>query len=522
MAIKLDLDQKLIDLCRTYTADIADDIEDKIAQNTTTSVERTVLRLLGVDGVDEHGIPLPNVIVEKVQKEGKLHRGISYWFGNALLQTELEVQELAQAIAEDEVDLFALTRAGNEKIYKYLLKLARAKADEIRENVKTRKEMKDEHPPGPKPWLYVIVATGNIYEDVKQAKAAARQGADIIAVIRSTAQSLLDYVPYGPTTEGFGGTYATQANFKIMREALDEVSKEEGHYVQLVNYCSGLAMPEIAAMGAIERLDMMLNDAMYGILFRDINMKRTFVDQHFSRMINAYAGVIINTGEDNYLTTADAVEEAHTVLASQFINEELGLRTGLSKEQLGLGHAFEINPDIEDSFLMEIAQAQMVRQIFPDSPLKYMPPTKYMNGDIFRGQLMDGMFNMASIMTDQSIQLLGMLTEAIHTPFIQDRALSIENAKHVFNSARNISDEIQFKPDGKIQERANQVLEETAEILHEIADKGLMKSLSEGIFADIKRPMDGGKGSDGVIEKSPDYFNPFIDIFEEELDLDAG
>ena len=40
-------------------------------------------------------------------------------------------------------------------------------------------------------------------------------------------------------------------------------------------------MPEIAVMGAMERLDMMLNDAMYGILFRDINMERTFVDQHF-------------------------------------------------------------------------------------------------------------------------------------------------------------------------------------------------------------------------------------------------
>jgi beta-lysine 5,6-aminomutase alpha subunit len=65
-------------------------------------------------------------------------------------------------------------------------------------------------------------------------------------------------------------------------------------------------MPEIAAMGAMERLDMMLNDAMYGIIFRDINMQRTFIDQFFSRMVNAYAGIIINTGEDNYLTTADA------------------------------------------------------------------------------------------------------------------------------------------------------------------------------------------------------------------------
>ena len=67
-----------------------------------------------------------------------------------------------------------------------------------------------------------------------QAQAAARQGADIIAVIRTTAQSLLDYVPYGPTTEGFGGTYATQENFRIMRKALDD-SEEVSIYKQYVS-----------------------------------------------------------------------------------------------------------------------------------------------------------------------------------------------------------------------------------------------------------------------------------------------
>lgn len=79
---------------------------------------------------------------------------------------------------------------------------------------------------GPRPYIYVIVATGNIYEDAVQAVAAARQGADVIAVIRTTGQSLLDYVPYGATTEGFGGTYATQENFKIMRRALDKAGEE--------------------------------------------------------------------------------------------------------------------------------------------------------------------------------------------------------------------------------------------------------------------------------------------------------
>ena len=204
---------------------------------------------------------------------------------------------------------------------------------------------------GPRPYLYVIVATGNIYEDVVQARAAVSQGADIVAVIRSTGQSLLDYVPYGPTTEGFGGTYATQENFRIMRAALDEMGEKVGKYIRLCNYCSGLCMPEIAAMGAMERLDVMLNDALYGILFRDINMQRTLIDQFFSRVINGFAGVIINTGEDNYLTTADAYQEAHTVLASQFINET-GPDCRYSRRTDGTRSRLEMDPILRTAFCM--------------------------------------------------------------------------------------------------------------------------------------------------------------------------
>ena len=68
------------------------------------------------------------------------------------------------------------------------------------------------------------MATGDIHEDIPQAQAAARAGADVIAVIRSTGQSLLDYVPEGATRTGYAGTYATQENFRLMRAALDDVS----------------------------------------------------------------------------------------------------------------------------------------------------------------------------------------------------------------------------------------------------------------------------------------------------------
>ena len=53
-------------------------------------------------------------------------------------------------------------------------------------------------------------------------------------------------------------------------------------------------------------------------------------------MINGYAGVIINTGEDNYLTTDDAITAAHTVLASQFLNEAFAKDAGMREEQMGL------------------------------------------------------------------------------------------------------------------------------------------------------------------------------------------
>ena len=509
---KLNLDVEKINKSRQSAKNIADEVQKFIDLHTTVATERTVVRLLGVDGVDEIGKPLPNVVVDNIKEGGGLQRGAAYWMGNAIANLQITPQEVAEKISKGELDITRLPAKDEGKIREVIYKIASESVEKIRNVRKTREHYLNTLGEGPKPYLYVIVATGNIYEDIIQAKAAAKQGADVIAVIRTTGQSLLDYVPYGATTEGFGGTYATQENFRLMRRALDEVGEEVGRYIRLTNYCSGLCMPEIAAMGAVERLDMMLNDALYGILFRDINMQRTLIDQYFSRVINGFAGIMINTGEDNYLTTDDAVEAAHTVLASQFINEQFALKAGLKEEQMGLGHAFEMDPSLEDGFLLELAQAQMAREIFPKAPLKYMPPTKFMTGNIFKGHVQNAMFNMVSIMTNQGIQLLGMLTEAIHTPHLHDRYLSIENAKYIFNNARHLSEEIEFKENGRIQQRASEVLDKASELLSQIEKEGLFQTIEQGKFGGVKRMRDGGKGLDGVSKKDSGYFNPFIEL----------
>ena len=325
---RLHIDHDAVAECRELAAEIAAPIEDLARTHTTVSIQRALLRLAGVDGVvgeGAEGVPIPNLVVDKIAEHVGLERGVAIPFFHTVESGCGDIQSEAERIASGEripewpedFDLeIAMERAKRE---------AEVAIDRVAGATQSRAEAIARTGEADKPWFYEIVATGNIHEDIPQAQAAAREGCDVVAVIRSTGQSLIDYVPYGATTDGFAGTFATQENFRLMRAALDEVSAELGRYIRLTNYASGLCMPEIAVMAATERLDMMLNDCMYGIIFRDINMQRTFVDQHFSRMIHALAGIIINTGEDNYLTTADAVDSAHTVLASQFLNERLAL-----------------------------------------------------------------------------------------------------------------------------------------------------------------------------------------------------
>jgi len=512
MQSKLGLDFRRVEHARNLSGNIAAEVQKFVDNYTTVAVERTLCRLMGIDGVDNNEVPLPNIVVDELNEKGVLNQGALYFLGNAMAATGLTSQQVAEGISDGTIDITRVTAQNKEKIESVLAPVIEESINRIRKRRMRREEYLNTIGEGPKPYLYVIVATGNIYEDVVQAEAAARQGADIIAVIRTTGQSLLDYVPFGATTEGFGGTFATQENFRIMRSALDKVGEEVGRYIRLCNYCSGLCMPEIAVMGAFEGLDVMLNDALYGILFRDINMQRTLVDQFFSRAINSFAGVIINTGEDNYLTTADAFEEAHTVLASDFINEQLALLAGLPPAQMGLGHAFEMDPELENGFLYELAQAQMTREIFPDAPLKYMPPTKFMTGNIFRGHIQDALFNIVGIWTNQGIQLLGMPTEAIHTPFMADRYLSIENAKYIFSTMKGLGNEVEFKEGGIIKSRAKEVLENSILLLEKIENEGLFLALEKGLFGDIKRARTGGKGLCGVVGKGDNYVNPFIKI----------
>ncbi|HPV64598.1 MAG TPA: lysine 5,6-aminomutase subunit alpha, partial [Candidatus Cloacimonas sp.] len=222
---------------------------------------------------------------------------------------------------------------------------------------------------------------------------------------------------------------------------------------------------------------------------------------------------------DNYLTTSDAVEKAYTVTASQLINESFAILSGVKPEKMGLGHAYEIDPELENSFSYELAHALLTKTLFPNSPVKYMPPTKFASGNIFHTYLLNAMFNFVGQLTEQGVQLLGMMTEAIHTPHLADRSLAIENAKYIFRAIKGLNQDLCLTEDSFIAKRANEVLAQATEFLEKVAQEDLFSAMAKGEFAEIKRPENSGKGLEGVIMKDSSYYNPFMESMKQELGL---
>lgn len=510
---KLNLDSQLVERCRESARRIAHSVMEFARSRSTVSIERAVLRLMGVSGADSTEVPHVNRLVNQLSSRGWLTDGVAIHVGNVAVLNRLDLATTLEKLVSNELSFSAIDDAAAAK--SFIRDACSERWKEIKAGLASRDAMRERLGERKGTLAYVLTATGDVYEDVRHAQAVAQHGGDIVAVIRSTAQSLLDYVPFGPTTEGYGGTFATQENLHIMRTALDSWSEENGRYVRLSSFSSGLCMPEIAAMGALERLDNMVNDALYGILYRDINMERTLVDQAFSRAINGAAGIVINTGEDNYLRTADPLDAAPSVVVSQMINFEMARCCSLRPELIGIGNAFEIPPETENGLLLEWAQALLTRQLFPNSPVKYMPPTRFMDGNLFRTHACDTLFNLVTVATRQGIQTIGVPTEGIFTPHIHDRVLALECVNYLKTAAKDLFDDIEFVEGGIVHTRACNVLARATEMLHEIeaGEGGLFGAIERGTFGDVKRSRDAGKGRDGVFLRGRFYLNPFEAIF---------
>jgi beta-lysine 5,6-aminomutase alpha subunit len=143
-----------------------------------------------------------------------------------------------------------------------------------------------------------------------------------------------------------------------------------------------------------------------------------------------------------------------------------------------------------------------------------MPPTRHMTGDVFRGNLLDGFFNLVGAMTGQGILLVGMMTEAVVTPWLSDRDIALQNVRYVLGAAGGLHEDFVPAPGGFIQRRAHRVLDEAVGLLERIRDETLLAAIARGTFGIMKRPPDRGKGLSGVAAHEPGYYNPATELLE--------
>jgi beta-lysine 5,6-aminomutase alpha subunit len=93
--------------------------------------------------------------------------------------------------------------------------------------------------------------------------------------------------------------------------------------------------------------------------------------------------------------------------------------------------------------------------------------------------------------------------------------LGLQNVGYVFNAARDLGDEIEFKPGGIIQTRAQEVLAGARALLERIAETGLFEAIEQATFGDVSRGVDDGRGIEGIVTTEAGYFNPVVDLMRE-------
>ena len=163
---KVGLDFEKVEHARSVARKIANQVQDFVEDYTTVAVERTICRLLGIDGIDENEVPLPNVVVDELKSKGLLGQGVAYYLGNAIIETGKTPQEIAEAIVAGKLDITHLPMHSVEETAKAIQPYVDENITKVRNNRLRRENYIKTIGEGSKPYLYIIVATGNIYEDV--------------------------------------------------------------------------------------------------------------------------------------------------------------------------------------------------------------------------------------------------------------------------------------------------------------------------------------------------------------------
>lgn len=186
--------------------------------------------------------------------------------------------------------------------------------------------------PQPENVITTEIASGRFEDDIRRMRMAAWHGADHLMVIRTAGQSHFDGLIEG-TPQGVGGIPITRKQVRAQRKALDIIEDEVGRPLNYHSYVSGVAGPEIAVMFAEEGVNGAHQDPQYNVLYRNINMVRSFVDAAYAKKIMTWGEIAQIDGAHNANATArEAWKVMPELMVQHAINSMFSVKIGMKKE----------------------------------------------------------------------------------------------------------------------------------------------------------------------------------------------
>ncbi len=353
--------------------------------STTLGQERALLRLFGVTGLDRSGRPLAGAAVDRwlASAQDGLGSGIALPFAMALLEYDLDPQQLAMDVASGAVDLALeaeLLRVPDRRAVAEAeaTRLAGAAIERMDSDRVARRELVDLLGEARRPWLGTTVAEPDLDEALDEVADLAAAGYDLLRVEVPIGRELADQlqdagldVPewhpherhaFQPARRGGGGTLGpsgdagpldaaesapsgSQRALARLRRVADGVAAERRGYVRLAMAIPPLGVPEGAVVASSERVDLVEADPVAEIVAGGVDPDRALADHAFARRLHRRADTLVSIGPGPLVVApdlasgvpSDVATRSGRALALQLVGVALARADGIATERIVVG-----------------------------------------------------------------------------------------------------------------------------------------------------------------------------------------
>ena len=287
---------------------------------------------------------------------------------------------------------------------------------------------------------------------------------------------------------------------------------------------SGVAGPEIAVLFAEEGVNGAHQDPQYNVLYRNVNMERSFVDAAVAKKVMAEAGILQIDGAHNANATArEAWKVMPELLVQHALNSAYSRMVGMPADHIALSSVPPTAPPAP-AMSYDLPYAVAVRWLFSDYKIRAQQNTRYIESDSREATVTHTLNLVLSRLTSADVQSTITPDEGRNVPWHYNNLAAVDTAKQALLGMDGIMDMVEIRKDGPLPKAVRELAERAVLYLEEVHEMGYFRSVEEGMFVDsglyperngdgINRDPMGGVAAGSIVPRDDDYMAPVCHHF---------